>query len=59
MATTLLELECSEQMAALLDSLVLTGCFGPNRNTAAQRLLEQKVFEMSVDSYGKMSKKEG
>jgi len=59
MPTTLLQIECSEQLGALLDALVHTGCFGPSRDTAAQRLLEQKVFEMSVDSFGKMKTKEG
>jgi hypothetical protein len=31
----------------LLDALVLSGLFGPSRETCAQRLLELKVFEIS------------
>lgn len=50
-------IECTEQMIKLLDALVLSGLFGPNRDTAAQRLLELKMWEMSVDSFDKLVNK--
>lgn len=48
MTTDTLVIECSERMRVLLDALVVTGLFGPSRETCAQRLLEQKMFEMSL-----------
>lgn len=54
MAETLM-LECSPQIAALLDALVLSGLFGPSRDTAAQRILELKLYEMAI-SIGTMNK---
>ena len=47
-------IEINERMAALLDALVITGLFGPNRDTAAQRLLEQKMWEMSMEALPKL-----
>ncbi len=50
-------IECTDQMIKLLDALVLSGLFGPNRDTAAQRLLELKMWEISVDSFDKLVNK--
>jgi hypothetical protein len=51
-----LVIECSEQMAQLLDALVLSGLFGPSRETCAQRLLELKVFEISCSMMNRIQK---
>ena len=40
-----LVIDCTPEMAKLLDTLVGLGFFGPSRETAAQRLLEAKMFE--------------
>jgi hypothetical protein len=42
-------IECSDLMLKLLDALVASGCFGQTRDAAAQRLIEQKLFDMSMD----------
>lgn len=43
-----LVIECTEQMAKLLDALQASGMFGPSRETCAQRILELKLFELSM-----------
>lgn len=53
--TQSLIIEVTEPIIKLLDSLVETGLFGPTKETAAQRLLEQKIFEMSTNFNAKKS----
>lgn len=45
--SVLIEIECSEQMRIILEGLVKTGLFGPSIDTAAQRLLEMKLWDMA------------
>jgi hypothetical protein len=41
-------IECSPQMRQILGALVLSGLFGPSVETCAQRLLELKLYEISI-----------
>lgn len=43
-----LVLECSPQMHTLLTALTASGLFGPNVESCAQRLLELKLYELSL-----------
>jgi len=54
-----LVLECTPQMASLLDALLASGMFGPTRETVAQRLLELKMYEMSMSIAGSFLKGDG
>ena len=47
MSSETLVIECSPQLASMLDALQKSGLFGPSRETAAQRLLELKVWELA------------
>ena len=48
-------IEVSGPMRQILDAMVATGLFGPSRDTAAQRLLEQKLLQVSMETLDHMN----
>lgn len=42
----ILFVETNQRMNEWLDMLVKTGCFGDDRETAARRLIEQRLYEI-------------
>ena len=54
-----LVIECSPQMRTYLEMLMKTGFFGPTAETAAQRLLELKCFEMQMELVRKSAPEKG
>jgi len=47
-ATHALVVEASRSMYEMLEALVTTGMFGPTVETAAQRIMEQWMFDNAV-----------